>query len=176
MEPLFLRPHGTFKLGMVRDIKLPTPQDKNAQGAIPLLLSLPALRKGMCSHSAASAASGSPTKQAIASFFWATSHWDFNACVLHRRQVRIAAGIVARECIAGVAASGNCARGIALARLPSLACNFCRCISGERYHCGQCRHIARRRERQHARSRVRCLAGESVRRRHNRLRSSARCF
>src|SRR5436309_10724404 len=114
MEPLFLRPHGTFKLGMVRDIKLPTPQDKNAQGAIPLLLSLPALRKGMCSHSAASAASGSPTKQAIASFFWATSHWPFNACVLHRRQVRIDAGIVARECIAGVAASGTCARGIAL--------------------------------------------------------------
>ena len=53
-----------------------------------------------------------------------------------------------------MAASGNCARGIARARLPSLACNFCRCISGERYHCGQCRYIARRRERQHARGAV----------------------
>ena len=58
------------------------------------------------------------------------SHWPFNTRLLHRRQVRIDARIFARECIAGVATSGNCARGIALARLPSLACNFCRCISG----------------------------------------------
>ena len=69
----------------------------------------------------------------------AASHWPFTACLLHRRQVRIDARIFARECIAGMAASRNCARGIARARLPSLACNFCRWISGERYHCGQCR-------------------------------------
>ena len=28
MEPLFLRPHGTFKLGMVPDLKVLVPQDK----------------------------------------------------------------------------------------------------------------------------------------------------
>jgi hypothetical protein len=68
----------------------------------------------------------------IASFFSAASDWPFDACLLHRWQVRIDAGIFARECIAGVAASGDCARGIASARLQSLPRNFRRRISGER--------------------------------------------
>src|SRR6266446_10707164 len=75
------------------------------------------------------------SSDAIATFFYAASNWHFNSCLFHCRQVRIDAGISARKCVAGVAASGNCARGIALAWLPRLARNFCRCISGEHYHC-----------------------------------------
>ena len=67
------------------------------------------------------------------------------------RQTRFDAGVIARECIAGMAAGGNRACRITLARLSRVAGHLYRCISGERYDRGKCGYVICHRHRQHAR-------------------------
>jgi len=66
-----------------------------------------------------------------------------------------------------MAAGGNRACRITLARLSRVAGHLYRCISGERHDCGKCRYVICHRHRQHARGARGRLVGESIRRRHN---------